>query len=123
MQDAIYDAGINDAGQVTFDATGTGIPPVANSFVTDSVYRWENGTISLLAESGTEIPGLGKTEAIGNFGPNNLNSKVLLLTATSSSPVANGLVLWHQGQLVPVVLPGQQLPGWRPVRRQWRPLR
>src|SRR6476469_9136032 len=90
---------------------GTGIPPIANSFWTDSVYRWESGGIGLLAESGTEIPGLGKSEGFFNLGPNNQNSNVLLMTWTPSSPGTGGFVLWRQGQLVPVLVLGQELPG------------
>jgi hypothetical protein len=103
--------GLNDAGQVTFPARGTGITPVANGFSTDSVYRWENGTISLIAETGTVIPGLGKSEGFNAHGPNNQNNKVLLSTWTPSSPGINGILLWDQGQLVPVLLQGQDLPG------------
>jgi hypothetical protein len=72
--------GLNDAGRVTFSALGTGIKPVANGASTNSVYQWENGTISLLAESGTAIPGLGKSEGFFAHGPNNQNSEVLLNT-------------------------------------------
>jgi hypothetical protein len=103
--------GLNDAGQVTFPALGTGIQPVANRFITDSIYRWENGTISLIAESGTDIPGLGKSEGFFAHGPNNQNNKVLLSTWTPNGPGVNGILLWDRGQLVPVLLQGQELPG------------
>jgi hypothetical protein len=103
--------GLNDAGQVTFQALGTGIQSVANGFSTDSLYRWENGTISLLAESGTDIPGLGKIQGFFAHGPNNQNNKVLLSTWTPNGPGINGILLWDQGQLVPVLLDGQPLPG------------
>jgi hypothetical protein len=103
--------GLNDAGQVTFPALGTGIKPVANGFSTDSVYRWDNGTISLLAESGTVIPGLGTSVGSNAHGPNNQNNKVLLSTWTANIPGISGILLWDQGQLVPVLLQGQELPG------------
>ncbi len=103
--------GLNDAGQVTFPALGTGIKPVANGFITNSVYRWENGTISLIAETGTVIPGLGMTEGFGPNGPNNQNSEVLIQAYTPTSPGIGGILLWEQGQLVPVLLLGQDLPG------------
>jgi hypothetical protein len=103
--------GLNDAGQVTFPALGTGIQPVANRALTDSIYRWENGTISLVAESGTVIPGLGNIEGFNAPGLNNQNNKVLLTTWTPTSPGINGILLWDQGQLVPVLLAGQELPG------------
>jgi hypothetical protein len=103
--------GLNDAGQVIFQALGTGIKPVPNGFSTNSVYRWDSGTISLLADSGTVIPGLGKTEGFYAHGPNNLNSEVLLNTWTLNGPGINGILLWQQGQLVPILLNGQELPG------------
>ena len=44
-------------------------------------------SISLLAESGTDIPGLGKSQGFGSpFGPNNQNNKVLLGTWTPNGP-------------------------------------
>jgi hypothetical protein len=89
------DLGLNDAGQVTFDTQG-------------AAYRWENGTVSLLAENGTEIPGLGKSAGYIGVGPNDQNSDVLLYILTSG---ITGLLLWQQGQLLPVLLRGQDLPG------------
>jgi hypothetical protein len=103
--------GLNDAGQVIFLALGTGFKPIATGFSTDSVYRSENGTTSLLAESGTDIPGLGKSQGFFAHGPNNQNNKVLLDTWTPNGPGINGILLWEQGQLVPVLLDGQPLPG------------
>jgi hypothetical protein len=103
--------GLNDAGQVTFSALGTGIQPVANSFSTYSVYRWENRTLSLLADSGTNIPGLGTSEGFLGPGPNNQNDELLLLFWTPTSPGIAGSLRWHQGQLDPVLVLGQALPG------------
>jgi hypothetical protein len=105
--------GLNDAGQVIFPALGTGIKPVGNGygFPTNSVYRWENGTISLVADSGTEIPGMGTSGGFFALGPNNQNNKVLLGPWTPNYPGAASFCLWDQGQLVPVLLPGQTLPG------------
>lgn len=100
---------LNDAGQVIFFALGTGIKPTA--LLTDSVYRWENGTISLVADSGTVIPGMGTSVGFVGPGANNQNDEVLLLTATSDTKGFGGILLWQQGQLVPVLLQGQPLPG------------
>jgi hypothetical protein len=101
--------GLTDAGQVIFWAFGTGIKPSAQ--LTNSVYRWENGTIRLLADSGTVIPGLGTSPGFISPGPNNQNDEVLLYPWIPSTGGVGGLLLWEQGQLVPVLLPGQTLPG------------
>jgi hypothetical protein len=97
--------GLNDAGQVSFSGSGTGSP------ATNSAYLWENGVISLQVEGGTAIAGLGKCQGFNTFGPNDQNSNVLLTTWTASSPGTGGLLLWRQGQIVPVLLDGQVLPG------------
>jgi hypothetical protein len=96
--------GLNDQGVVTFDATGSKDPST-------SAYRWEKGTISLLAASGTEIPDLGKGEGFWAFGPNNQNGNVWLNTWTKEIAPSAGLVLWQAGQLLPVIFAGQELPG------------
>ena len=101
--------GLNDAGQVIFLALGTGIKPTG--VLADSVYRWENGTISLVADSGTDIPGMGTSVGFVAPGPNNQNDEVLLNPWIPSTGGIGGFVLWEQGQLVPVLLPGQTLPG------------
>jgi hypothetical protein len=102
---------LNDAGQVIFFALGTGIKPSPTGLLTDSVYRWENGKISLVADSGTVIPGMGTSVGFVAPGANNQNDEVLLLTATADTKGFGGFLLWEQGQLVPVLLPGQTLPG------------
>src|SRR5262249_3933313 len=94
---------LNDAGQVTFDAAGT-------THATTSAYRWESGTISLLAASGTEIPGLGQSQGFWAFGPNNQNDNVWLNAWTKDIQPSAGLLLWREGQLLPVILAGQDLP-------------
>jgi hypothetical protein len=98
LKDTVGDVGLNDTSQVTFDAMGT-------------AYRWENGTVSLLAGTGTEIPGLGKSAGYFDVGPNDQNSDVLLYTWTAAPQAITGLLLWQQGQLLPVLLKGQDLPG------------
>jgi hypothetical protein len=105
--------GVNDAGQVSFNARGTGTPDItgANGFHANSTYLWDNGTIRLVAESGTEIPGLGATQGFITLGPNNQNSDVVLMTFTRTSPGTGGFLRWHQGQLDPVLVLGQTLPG------------
>jgi hypothetical protein len=102
---------LTDAGQVIFFALGTGIKPSPTGLLTGSVYRWEKGMISLVADSGTVIPGMGTSVGFVGPGANNQNDEVLLLTATSDTKGFGGFLLWEQGQLVPVLLPGQPLPG------------
>src|SRR5262249_27943031 len=81
---------LNDAGLVSFLALGTGIKPSPTGLLTDSVYRWENGKISLVADSGTVIPGLGTSVGFVTPGVNNQNDEVLLLPAISDTKGSGG---------------------------------
>jgi hypothetical protein len=68
-------------------------------------------TISLLADTGTEVAGLGNSYGFWTVGPKDQNSNVLMSTWTTAPHGITGVLLWQQGQLVPVILLGQDLPG------------
>jgi hypothetical protein len=108
---------LNDAGVVAFMAQRQGDPiPTGAPESPETAYVWENGTLSSLVELGAEAPGGGKIAWIWYVDVNNRNRSVLLQAildrpwrAGTSGP--HGLYLAVEGKLVPVAVPGQEMPG------------
>jgi hypothetical protein len=97
-----FDPQINDAGTVTFLARREGEN-------TNSAYLWDKGPITPLAAAGTDTPGGGKFADVYGIWLNNASRSVLALAPLKrSSP--GGLYRIANGQVTPLVLPGQDLP-------------
>jgi hypothetical protein len=97
---------INDSSVIAFIVRRQGDPDD-----TWSAYRWQQGVISPVAVVGQTDP-LGK-RIVSVYGVwvNNNNSSILV--AAGVGPVGEPMVLYrfNEGRLVPVVVPGQPMPG------------
>jgi hypothetical protein len=101
---ALYPS-LNDAGTVAFLAQRPTDP-------LPSAYLWAKGTPAPVAVAviGMDAPGGGKITGVGAAFVNNNNSSVLVSAqVTGSSTWA--LYRFANGQLTPVVTPGQDMPG------------
>jgi hypothetical protein len=107
----IYEAccpSINDSGVVSFLASYGG-----NFY--QSAFIWENDKIIPVALAGENLHGAGKLGSVGAVWTNNRNRNVLVearleyLLGPSFAPRA--LYLFAHGQLNPVAVPGQDMPG------------
>jgi hypothetical protein len=101
---------INDAGMVTF----TGLREdrrTGAAFV--SCYVWEKGEVRVVAEAGQDSPNGVKLAHALETRLNNKNRNVLLTASSKQNNQgdADSLYLWSEGQLIPVLQPGQRLPG------------
>jgi hypothetical protein len=96
----------SDAGVVAFRARRPGDP--ANRF---SAYQWENGVLTALALVDGDAPGGGKITRVSVVRLNNRDRSVLLVLRVSTAPTAAGLYRFAEGQLTPVAVPGQEMPG------------
>jgi hypothetical protein len=94
---------LNDAALVAFLARRPGDKQ-------DSAYVWEMGTISPVATVGTAAAGGGKITAISSVLLNSQNRNVLVAAGIDGS-ARHGLYLATAGQLTPVAVPGQEMPG------------
>jgi hypothetical protein len=98
------DVSINDAGLIAFDDVGSGN-------VQRSGFLWDTGTITSTAAAGTQVSGFGTLLNSYTDGVNNKNRNVWIVAATQQNQNAYGMFLARDGQLLPVVLPGQEMPG------------
>lgn len=111
------DASINNAGLVAFDDVGSANIP-------QSGFLWENGKITSTVQAGTQVPGFGTLLRSFSDGVNNKNRNVLIAAATQEDPHARGLFFARDGQLFPIILSGQALPGgstYMSGPRDWSP--
>jgi hypothetical protein len=97
---------ITDAGVVAFRARRSEDP--VNVF---SAYQWENGVLTPLALVGGDAPGGGKIAHVSALRLNNRDRGVLLALRVSTARTAAGLYRFVEGQLTPIAVPGQEMPG------------
>jgi hypothetical protein len=93
---------LNDAGAVAFLIRRYGDKQ-------SSAYRWEQGTTTPVVVVGPEAPSAGKISSVSQVLVNNRNRRVVLAAASGGSQT-HGIYGWVEGQLTPVVVPGQELP-------------
>jgi hypothetical protein len=96
---------INDAGSVAFLAQREGEQ-------TASAYLWDKGPITPLAAIGTDTPGGGKLAGVYNVWLNNASRSVVVVAPLKRNG-PGGLYRIANGQVTPLVLPGQDLPDGR----------
>jgi hypothetical protein len=94
---------LDDAGRVAFLARR----PADKQ---DSAYVWEMGAISPVVTVGTAAPGGGKITAVSTVLLNN-QDRSMLVAAGSGGSARHGLYRAAAGQLTPVAVPGQEMPG------------
>jgi hypothetical protein len=98
---------LTDRGAVAFRTvpfgTGTQEPP-------DSAYLWEQGTLTPLLLSGADVPGVGKIDEVSGVFANNHN-RAVLVSASVFGRSGDGLYRVEADQILPVALPGQEMPG------------
>lgn len=97
---------INNAGQVAFHARREG------GDTTDSAYLWENGNITQLVVQGQDAPDGHKIVRPYGIWLNKKNKNALV--GARLDDITNGpwaLYLVADGKLVPVAVPGQDMPG------------
>jgi hypothetical protein len=97
---------INDAGVVTFRALRKDDPATGYCG-----YLWENGTITPVAVFGQAMPGGATITTVTALRVNNKNRSVLVAAHLSSAPDEAGLYRFLDGQLTPLAVPGQEMPG------------
>jgi hypothetical protein len=102
---------LNDAGMIAFRAHRQGDPTLGCSG-----YVWEHGTLTPVALVGMEGPGGGRITGVSGLWVNNKNRTVLLTAHLSSAPNQAGLYRLVDGRLVPVAVPGQEMPGGGTLR-------
>jgi hypothetical protein len=102
VQDA-YVNSLNDTGTVGF---GT----VKGGNLGNGAYLWEQGTITQVAAIGMDAPG-GTIGAVGGAFVNNQNQNVVLDLSLQGNVQNDGLYLYANGSLTPLVVPGQEMPG------------
>jgi hypothetical protein len=96
---------LNDAGIVAFEARWKGESRAR-------AYLWDRGNISPAVPSGATVPGRGQLIDIWRTFLNNANRNVLVAARTELPPgQATGVYLIADGKLVPVAVPGQEMPG------------
>jgi hypothetical protein len=95
---------INDVGLVAFPARG-------QKDNQNSAYLWENGAITPVLTVGTDVPGVGKVHAVTSLMLNNKNRNVLVAATIEGTTSRHGLYLVAGGQVTPVAVPGQDMPG------------
>jgi hypothetical protein len=99
---ALYPS-LNDAGTIAFLAQRP----------TDQLpgaYLWTKGALTAVAALGMDAPGGGKITAVGAAFANNNNASVLVSALVTGSNTW-ALYRFANGQLTPVLTPGQAMPG------------
>jgi hypothetical protein len=77
-----------------------------------SAYLWEQGTLTPLAVIGQDAPGgRGKLADVGILRVNERNRNVLLMAHVDRPTSPRALYLLSSGNLIPVAVPGQEMPG------------
>lgn len=94
---------LNDAGVVGFHAGRPEIPELG-------VYLWEQGSITPVAVPGATLDGEVKLKHVSTLRVNNRNRDVLLALIRSDTGTRAALYRFRDGQLTPLLLPGQELP-------------
>jgi hypothetical protein len=102
---------LNDAGTVTLRVRRHGDPASAYGG-----YVWEKGTITAVAAVGAAAPGGATIVNVSALRVNNQNRTVLVAARLSTSRDRAGLYRFADGQLAPVVVPGQEMPGGGKLR-------
>jgi hypothetical protein len=95
---------LNNAGVVCFHARRPGDK-------NDSLFVWENGTITPVALLGGDAPGGGKFVFIGWGMVNNKNRNVLFGGNLDGNDAHWGYYARIDGQLVAIAVPGKEMPG------------
>jgi hypothetical protein len=106
MQDLGGAISINDAGMVTFRAHRQGDPDTGYSG-----YVWENGVLTPVAVFDQAMPNGAKITTVTALRVNNKNRSILVAAHLNSTPDQAGLFRFANGQLTPLVTPGQTMPG------------
>lgn len=76
-----------------------------------SAFLWEQGTLKTLLAVGAEAPGGGTFTSVGEVQLNDVNREVLV-TAGVDGKTDQGIYRVVDGQVIPVLVPGQELPGY-----------
>jgi hypothetical protein len=97
VQDAYLNS-LNDSGRVGFVTADPG----------KGGYLWEKGTLTQVAAIGMDAPG-GKIAVVGGVLVNNQN--VVLDLSLQGDSGNDGLYIYANGSLTPLVVPGQEMPG------------
>jgi hypothetical protein len=79
----------------------------------ESAFLWEQGTVAPLADAGTDVPGPGRITAARGVWLNPANGSALLLARFRAG---DGLLRIAEGNLIPVAVPGQEMPGGGKLR-------
>jgi hypothetical protein len=94
---------INDAGVVAMEVLRAGDEQ-------NSAYVWKKGTLTPVAVVGADAPGGGKFARIAGVRLNNKNKNVLVDARVGDSGAADALYLFADGKLLPVAVPGKDMP-------------
>jgi hypothetical protein len=94
---------INDAGVIAFLTWRAGQNEL-------SAYRWEQGKLTSLVPVGTNAPEGGRISSVSSVFVNNQNRNALVTAGTDGS-YRQGVYRVADGKLIPVVVPGWELPG------------
>lgn len=94
---------LNDAGVFGFYAERSGSTKLG-------AYLWEQGTLTPVAEPDTILDGEVKIAHISTLRVNNRNRDVLVALIRSDTGNRAGLYRLGDGKLIPLLLPGQDLP-------------
>jgi hypothetical protein len=100
------EATLNDAGVVAFLVQRQG-----NGAHMESAYVWENGTLTPMAVVGQNAPGGGKLFTAWGALVNNKNRSVVVAARLNDNKGPDALYRFADGKLVPIVVPGQAMPG------------
>jgi hypothetical protein len=105
--------GLTDAGASSFRARRKEDP--AGRF---GAYVWEAGTITPVALPGAEVPGGGKIVHVNSVFSNSKNPGLLVVARVQDAGGASAVSLWRftEGKLVPLTVPGQEMPGGGTLR-------
>jgi hypothetical protein len=106
MQDLGGAISINDAGMVTFRAHRQGDPDTGYSG-----YVWENGVLTPVAVVDQAMPNGAKITTVTALRVNDKNRSILVAAHLNNMPDQAGLYRFLDGQLTPLVTPGQAMPG------------
>src|SRR5262249_3618918 len=97
---------VNDAGLVAFQARRNGDPDFAWS-----AYLWETGSLLPAVRVGAPVPGGGLVTRVTAVRLSNQDRVMLVAAHLSTRPDQAGLFFALHGQIKPIVVPGQDLPG------------
>lgn len=95
---------LNDAGAVAFVGT-------ARDVTAGSGYIWEQGSLTPAAAAGKALGGWLKLGDVSRVWVNNQNKSVLVRAGVAGIPGADALFRSINGDLTPLVVPGQIVPG------------